>query len=594
MEVSVSDGINEAKAIMTLNVRLITEDMLFNSVTVRLNEMTEEAFLSPLLNFFLDGLAAIIPCPKESIYLFSVQEDTDINSRILNVSFSARRVDVSYDEFYTSQYLQERVYLNRAILARLATVQVLPFDDNLCVREPCLNFEECLTVLKFGNASDFIHSDTVLFRPIYPVNTFACKCPNGFTGSKEHYLCDTEVDLCYSTPCTNGGTCVRREAGYTCVCSDDFTGVNCETRIDSLAPCMTDFCESGGHSCRQTKILPHPSYTKTCELRSRSFAKGSFLTFPSLRQRHRFNIHLRFATINDNGLLFYNGRYNELHDFVALEILNGIVSFTFSLGGKESKSVSIDRDEKVSDGEWHSIEVAYVNRTVTISLDGCDTALVLNGQNLGKRWNCANQTTLVLERRCSVLTETCNRFLDLTGPLQIGGLPKIPAHFPIQTNDYVGCISDLHIDQKYVDLNSFVADNGTSTGCVQKALSCLSGPCFNGGTCHEGWNTYTCECPEGFSGHSCQEPVTPPWRFTGDGVMSFNPLLRQIQFPWITSLSIRTRQSNAFLMQVQIGQNSSALIVLRDGSLHYIFDGEQLWLDGDNLADGRWHRVEIR
>lgn len=592
MEVSVSDGINEVKAIMTLTVRLITEDMLFNSVTVRLDEMTEEAFLSPLLNFFLDGLAAIIPCPKENIYLFSIQDDTDINTRVLNVSFSARRADDTYDEFYTSQYLQERVYLNRAILARLATVQVLPFDDNLCVREPCLNYEECLTVLKFGNASDFIHSDTVLFRPIYPVNTFACQCPDGFTGSKEHYLCDTEVDLCYSAPCANGGNCIRREGGYTCQCTADFTGTNCETKIDSLPPCMTDFCDGSGRSCHLTKVTPHPSYTATCELRARSFAKNSFLTFPSVRQRHRFNIKLRFATIEENGLLFYNGRYNELHDFIALEILSGAITFSFSLG-KEIKTVSIERVGKVSDGKWHSVEVAYFNRTVTVSLDECDTALLLNG-NFGRKWNCANHTTLTLDRRCSMLTETCNRFLDLTGPLQIGGLPRIPAHFQIQTNDFVGCISDLQIDRRYIDMNSFVADNGTTPGCSQKVTSCSSEPCFNGGTCHEGWGTHTCECMEGFTGHACQETVSLPWRFSGDGVMSFNPLLRQIQFPWITSLSIRTRQSNAFLLQVQIGQNSSAIVALRDGTLHYIYDGEQMWLNGDNLADGEWHRIEIK
>lgn len=110
------------------------------------------------------------------------QDDTDVNIKILNVSFSARRPDTPKEEFYSSQYLQERVYLNRAILDRLSTVKVLPFDDNLCVSEPCLNYEECLTVLKFGNASNFIHSDTVLFRPIYPVTTFTCRCPRGFTG----------------------------------------------------------------------------------------------------------------------------------------------------------------------------------------------------------------------------------------------------------------------------------------------------------------------------------------------------------------------------------------------------------------------------
>lgn len=58
---------------MQLLVRLVTDEMLFSSVTVRLADMTEEAFLSPLLGFFVEGLAAIVPCPKENIYIFSIQ-----------------------------------------------------------------------------------------------------------------------------------------------------------------------------------------------------------------------------------------------------------------------------------------------------------------------------------------------------------------------------------------------------------------------------------------------------------------------------------------------------------------------------------------
>lgn len=165
-----------------------------------------------------------------------------MNAKILNVSFSVRRPDVPHEEYYSPQFLQEKVYLNRAILAKLSTVQVLPFDDNLCVREPCVSFEECVTLLKFGNASGFIHSDSVLFRPIYPVTAFACRCPVGFTGreyetciafilicfvvgSHGHYLCDTEVNLCYSQPCQNNGTCKVREGGYSCVCPPHFTGM---------------------------------------------------------------------------------------------------------------------------------------------------------------------------------------------------------------------------------------------------------------------------------------------------------------------------------------------------------------------------------
>jgi len=115
------DGVNEIKATMTLIVRLVTDEMLFNSVTVRLADMTKEAFLSPLFEYFTSGLAAIIPCPKENIYIFSVQDDTDVDGRVLNVSFSAKQPD---GIFYSPQFLQERVYLNRGILTRLSTVQV--------------------------------------------------------------------------------------------------------------------------------------------------------------------------------------------------------------------------------------------------------------------------------------------------------------------------------------------------------------------------------------------------------------------------------------------------------------------------------------
>lgn len=602
MDVSVTDGVNDVKAVMQLTVRLITEDMLFNSITVRLNYMTKEAFLSPLLGFFIDGLAAIIPCPKENIFLFSIQDDTDVNAKILNVSFSARRPDVSREEYYSPQFLQERVYLNRAILARLSTVQVLPFDDNLCVREPCLNYEECLTVLKFGNASDFIHSDTVLFRPIYPVTTFACRCPEGFTGSREHYLCDTEVNLCYSNPCKNNGTCHRREGGYTCTCAPGHTGLNCEV-ILHVDPCKKNVCKSGSvctplnrggfvcEDCSPNGGYEH--YTALCELRSRSFGRGSFLTFPSLRQRHRLHISLKFATQSMNGLLLYNGRYNEKHDFVALEIVNGDIQFSFSLGSNITRT-TVSIEGGVVDGNWHTVEVAYYNKTATVSLDDCDTSLAIkHGATLGYKWACANRTQQLLEPRCSVLTESCHRFLDLTGPLQIGGLPKIPSSFQVNNRDYEGCIKDLFVDHKFVDLNTYVADNGSTSGCPEKKEYCNSQPCRNGGTCREGWSTFKCDCMQGYGGKECTDIISQPWRFSGDGMLSFNPLLRPIQLPWLNAISIRTLQHDTFLMSVQVGQNSSAVVALRSGLLNYSYNGIALNLTSNVLSDGHWHHIEI-
>ena len=56
--------------------------------------------------------------------------------------------------------------------------------------------------------------------------------------------------------------------------------------------------------------------------------------------------------------------------------------------------------------------------------------------------------------RCAILTESCHRFLDVTGPLQVGGLPQLPTTYQVQHQYFHGCISDLYIDHNFIDLNS--------------------------------------------------------------------------------------------------------------------------------------------
>ena len=108
-------------------------------------------------------------------------------------------------------------------------------------------FDPCLTVTcqNGGSCIDDI------------VNGTACVCVDGFTGSECEEDVLSDVDWCENVTCFNGGTCVAfyddvtisenetettladtgtrdvYEFTTACVCSDGYTGRNCEKKLES-------------------------------------------------------------------------------------------------------------------------------------------------------------------------------------------------------------------------------------------------------------------------------------------------------------------------------------------------------------------------
>ncbi|KAJ8384168.1 hypothetical protein AAFF_G00207860 [Aldrovandia affinis] len=494
MLVTVSDGIHSVSAQCILRVLIITEDMLSSSVTVRLQNMSQEHFLSPLLAHFLEGVSAVLSVPPEDVFVFNIQPDSEAGG-VLNVSFSAA---LPGGHFFPSEALEEQLYLNRPRLTSTAQMEVLPFDDNVCLREPCQNYMKCISVLRFNSSAPFISSPTILFRPIHPIAGLRCRCPAGFTGD----YCETEINLCYSNPCLNGGVCARREGGYTCICRENYTGEHCQW------------------DRRQGRCVPGILPPK------------SFIMFRGLRQRFHLTISLSFATLESRGLLLYNGRFNEKHDFLALEILDGQVQLTYSTG-ESSTQVSPYLPGGVSDGDWHTVHIHYYNKpkwsmngegqgpsdekVAILSVDDCDTAVALRFSQHLSNYSCAAQGRQTSSKKgwdllvgldvaqsfrlldlllgqvqmyvalVSVCWElvccSCGGSLDLTGPLFLGGVPNLPESFPFVTREFIGCMKDLHIDNRPLDLAGYIANNGTLPGCSAKLPFCKSNPCQNGGTC---------------------------------------------------------------------------------------------------------------
>uniref|UniRef100_A0A672KLK6 Cadherin EGF LAG seven-pass G-type receptor 3 n=1 Tax=Sinocyclocheilus grahami TaxID=75366 RepID=A0A672KLK6_SINGR len=503
MLVTVTDGIHSISSQCVLRVLIITEEMLSSSITVRLQNMSQEHFLSPLLTHFLEGVSAVLSVSPDDVFVFNVQPDADAG-KVLNVSFSAA---LPGGQFFPSEALEEQLYLNRHRL------NVLPFDDNVCLREPCQNYMKCISVLRFNSSAPFIASPSTLFRPIHPITGLRCRCPAGFTGD----YCEIEINLCYSNPCMNGGVCAQREGGYTCICREDYTGERCEFDWRG-GRCVAGVCRNGG-TCLELSgggfrcECPAGGYEKPyCSVTTRSFPPKSFMMFRGLRQRFHLSISLSFATLESNGLLFYNGRFNEKHDFLALEILNGQMVLKYSTG-ESSTQVSPYLPGGVSDGNWHTVHIHYYNKVsksseepkrsvsgdvqgpsdekvAVLSVDDCDTAVSLRfGIQLGN-YSCAAQGRQTSSKKS----------LDLTGPLFLGGVPNLPENFPFTTREFIGCMKDLHIDNRPVDMAGFIANNGTLPGCSAKLPFCKSNPCQNGGTCRVSWETFSCDCPV-VSGH---------------------------------------------------------------------------------------------
>uniref|UniRef100_A0A8V5H3B8 Neurogenic locus notch homolog protein 1 n=1 Tax=Melopsittacus undulatus TaxID=13146 RepID=A0A8V5H3B8_MELUD len=274
------------------------------------------------------------------------------------------------------------------------------------------------------------------------IASFTCLCQPGYTGHR----CDININECQSQPCKNGGTCQDRNNAYNCLCLKGTTGPNCEINLDD---CASNPCDYG--KC----IDKINGYECTCELGYTG---------------RMCNINIDECSSNP----CHNGGTCK----------DGINGFTCLCpeGFHDPKCLS-EVNECNSNpcihGKSLMVPLCPTGQTCEIDINECVKSPCRNGatcQNTNGSYRCACRTGFT-GRNCDTDIDDCK-----SNPCRNGG----------SCSDGIGtffceCLAGFRGPKCEEDINE-----------------CASNPCKNGANCTDCVNSYTCTCPSGFSGIHCE------------------------------------------------------------------------------------------
>ncbi|KAL5009720.1 hypothetical protein ScPMuIL_012025 [Solemya velum] len=267
------------------------------------------------------------------------------------------------------------------------------------------------------------------------------------------------------------------------------------------------------------------------------------LEFGTFEAENSGDIWFQFKTTARDGVMIHN---TGPRDFIQVRILNGdTIQFSYDVGNG-IQVLEHDTKSSLNNDQWQTVHVE---------------------RNRKQSWMRINnfQEKIFTEPQDELI-----RLLDLTSKLIIGATVE-------GRNGFVGCMRGLRVNGVLMDMRGMVTRGeqtyGLSEGCVGK---CASNPCFNGGTCQEGYSGYTCDCAyTPFRGWMCYREVGVNLKtnylvkYTFDSTQG----LSATDFMFM-SVGFTTKRKQGILMQLQSADNSEyiSLEMNNNGGVKFVVD----------------------
>ncbi|XP_052752420.1 chondroitin sulfate proteoglycan 4 isoform X2 [Galleria mellonella] len=199
--------------------------------------------------------------------------------------------------------------------------------------------------------------------------------------------------------------------------------------------------------------------------------EGAYLILPKINSKAGGRWHIEFKTITQNAIILYNPGGVRGSDFLAVEILEGVICVKMARG-------QIIHTVRINDGQWHKLHLSFNPSLIELSVD-----------------NVAMSTRI---------ESGGTRHLDLSDSFYLGGIESekrqraFTKGVKAADSSIMGCIKPIEVDDKIFGLPTAVVTYGVSPKCVWW-YPCHSSPsnppCVSQAVCEQhGVDHFTCKC----------------------------------------------------------------------------------------------------
>ncbi|XP_060102406.1 protocadherin Fat 1 isoform X1 [Heteronotia binoei] len=479
LNVTVTDGKFTTSAVITVNIRQITQELLNHSIAIRFANLAPEEFIGDYWRNFQRALRSILGVRRNDIQIISLQpSDPPSNLDVLLL------VEKSGSAQYPTRALLHKINSSVADLEEILGVRILNVFHKLCqgLECPWKFCEEKVTVDE--NAMSTHSTARLSFVTPHHRRTSVCLCKEG--------RCPVLISACEGNPCPEDTECIvdPHEGTYTCLCH--------------------------GGSMSQCPASVGPSLT---------FTGSSYIKYRLMENENKeeMKLTMRLRTYSAHAVVMYA----RGTDYSILEIHHGRLQYKFDCGSGHG-IVSV-QSIQINDGQWHSVSLEVDGNYAKLILDRVHTASgiapgtlrTLNLDNYVFFGGHIRQQGTRHGRSPQVSNgfRGCMDSIVLNGQeLPLNSKPRSYAHMEESVDVSPGCLLTTT-----GDCSSSPCQNGgicspllnggydckctalfTGTHCDVSVNPCASNPCLYGGTCIPVNNDFICQCRGLYTGQRCQ------------------------------------------------------------------------------------------